>query len=85
VNGVDIDNRNKGKWTNLAIKEIAPRVRRGFLAKRFKIPQTSHRLRVDCDVAKSDRLDRNRQNKLVLVVVPDALGVVGPRHRLMGW
>jgi len=44
---VDIDDINKGKWTDLAIKEVAPRVRRGFLAKRFKIPKTGHRLRVD--------------------------------------
>ena len=52
-------NRNKGKWTDLAIKEIAPRIRRSFLAKRFKIPKAGHRLSLDCDVAKSDRLDKN--------------------------
>jgi hypothetical protein len=75
----DTDDR---KWTDLAIKEIAPRVRRGFLAKRFEIPKTGHRLRVDWEVAKTDRLNENRQNKVVLVVVPDVLVVVGLRHRL---
>ena len=54
-----IDDRNKGKGANLAIKEVAPRIRGDFLAKRFKVPKTGHRLRVDCDVAKGDRLDNN--------------------------
>ena len=48
------DGRNKEKWTNLAIKEVAPRVRGGFLTERFKVPKTGHRLKVDGDVAKSD-------------------------------
>jgi len=53
----------------LAIKEIAPRVRGGFPAERLKVPKTGHLSRMDCAVAASDRLDRNRQDKLVLVVV----------------
>jgi hypothetical protein len=46
---------------NLVIKEIAPRVRGGVPAERFKIPKTGHLLGLGCAVAESGRLDKRKE------------------------
>jgi hypothetical protein len=76
------DKKSRCMVLKLAIKEIAPRVRGSVPAERLKVSKTGHRLRVDWAVAESDRLDKNRADKLVLVLVPvlDAR-----RGGLVGW
>ena len=69
----------KEEGKDLAIKEIAPRVRRGVPAERLKVPKTGHLSRLDCTVAEGDRLDRNGQDKLV--VVPNVCWGSGLRMR----
>jgi hypothetical protein len=67
-----IYDRGRGKGTDLAVKKIAPRVRRGFVAERFKIPKTGHRLE---EIGASQRATGwiKTDRELVLVVVPDVL------------